>query len=89
MVVFPLFENVVCAEPEAMLKVTESDEFVVTLPNWSFAVAVTLNPEPAVWGEETVPMARELTLEAAETTNELELTALVTPLMEPGVAVSV
>ena len=89
MVVFPLFEKVVWAEPETMLSVTESDELVVTFPNWSLEVAVTVKPEPAVWGVEMALMARELTVDAADTRKELELTALVTPLMELGVAVSV
>ena len=76
MVVFPLFEKVVWAEPETMLSVTESDELVVTFPNWSLEVAVTVKPEPAVWGVEMALMARELTVDSAFSVKVFEFGAL-------------
>jgi hypothetical protein len=88
-VVLELFEKVVWADPETMLRATASDEFATVFPYWSLAVAVTLNPVPAVCGVETAPMARVLTVAEAATLKELEFTGLVTPLIPLGVAVKV
>ena len=62
-----LLEKVVWAEPETMLRVTESEELLAVLPKASLAVAVTENPTPAVWGEGTVAMARLATVDEAFT----------------------
>jgi len=86
MVAVPPFEKVVWGDPETMLKVTESDEFVVVLPNWSLDMTVVVKPVPAVWGEEMVLMARELTLDSAFSVNVLEFGALMLVVVSPAVS---